>query len=117
MTWLRHRHGEAVLRALTDDATGYRVGGDRRAACVALGIRRRFTEPGCPWTSGRAERLNRTLLAVPGRCMSASDGAAHRPAGTCSAVMSTSRVSLRARVQTTEIRPVTASITPMAMLP
>jgi transposase InsO family protein len=31
--------------------------------CVALGLRRRFTKPGCPWTNGKAERFNRTLLA------------------------------------------------------
>jgi transposase InsO family protein len=34
-----------------------------RAVCVGLGIRRRFTKPGCPWTNGKAERLNRTLLS------------------------------------------------------
>ncbi|MBW0091113.1 transposase [Pseudonocardia sp. KRD-184] len=32
------------------------------AVRVALGIRCRFTGPGCPWTNGEAERLNRTLL-------------------------------------------------------
>ena len=25
-------------------------------------LKRRFTKPGCPWTNGKAERFNRTLL-------------------------------------------------------
>jgi transposase InsO family protein len=61
LTWFRER-GVVVLRVLTDNAKVYRVGGNWRAVCVALGIRRRFTKPGCPWTNGKAERLNRTLL-------------------------------------------------------
>lgn len=61
VTWF-HEHGVRVLRILTDNAKVYRVGGHWRAVCVALGIRRRFTKPGCPWTNGKAERLNRTLL-------------------------------------------------------
>jgi transposase InsO family protein len=62
VTWFRER-GVRVLRVLTDNAKVYRVGSNWRAVCVALGIRRRFTKPGCPWTNGKAERLNRTLLA------------------------------------------------------
>jgi transposase InsO family protein len=61
VTWFRER-GVRVLRVLTDNAKVYRIGQDWRAVCVALGIRRRFTKPGCPWTNGKAERLNRTLL-------------------------------------------------------
>jgi transposase InsO family protein len=61
VAWFRER-GVRVLRILTDNAKVYRVGGHWRAVCVALGIRRRFTKPGCPWTNGKAERLNRTLL-------------------------------------------------------
>lgn len=61
VTWFRE-HGVVVLRILTDNAKVYRVGGDWTAVCVGLGIRRRFTKPGCPWTNGKAERLNRTLL-------------------------------------------------------
>jgi transposase InsO family protein len=61
VAWFRD-HGVRVLRILTDNAKVYRVGGDWIAVCVALGIRRRFTKPGCPWTNGKAERLNRTLL-------------------------------------------------------
>jgi transposase InsO family protein len=61
VTWFRE-HGVHILRILTDNAKVYRVGHNWRAVCVALGIRRRFTKPGCPWTNGKAERLNRTLL-------------------------------------------------------
>lgn len=61
VTWFRER-GVITLRVLTDNAKVYRVGHNWHAVCVALGIRRRFTKPGCPWTNGKAERLNRTLL-------------------------------------------------------
>jgi transposase InsO family protein len=61
VTWFRE-HGVQVLRILTDNAKVYRVGHHWRAVCIGLGIRRRFTKPGCPWTNGKAERLNRTLL-------------------------------------------------------
>ncbi len=30
-------------------------------ACAELGTRQKFTRPRCPWTHGKAERLNRTL--------------------------------------------------------
>jgi transposase InsO family protein len=63
VTWFRRQHGVQVLRILTDNAKVYRVGHNWRAVCIALGIRRRFTKPGCPWTNGKAERLNRTLLS------------------------------------------------------
>jgi hypothetical protein len=33
-----------------------------QASCTALQIHRRFIKPGCPWTNGKAERFNRTLL-------------------------------------------------------
>jgi transposase InsO family protein len=62
VTWFRER-GVVVLRVLTDNAKVYRVGHNWRAVCVGLGIRRRFTKPGCPWTNGKVERLNRTLLS------------------------------------------------------
>lgn len=61
VAWFRSQ-GVHVLRVLTDNAKVYRVGGNWAAVCTALGIRRRFTKPGCPWTNGKAERLNRTLL-------------------------------------------------------
>lgn len=61
VAWFRD-HGVRVLRILTDNAKVYRIGTNWQTVCVALGIRRRFTKPGCPWTNGKAERLNRTLL-------------------------------------------------------
>ncbi len=61
VAWFRD-HAVTVLRVLTDNAKVYRVGRNWAAVCVALGLRRRFTKPGCPWTNGKAERFNRTLL-------------------------------------------------------
>lgn len=60
VAWFRAR-GVRVLRILTDNAKVYRIGGNWRAVCVALGLRRRFIKPRCPWTNGKAERFNRTL--------------------------------------------------------
>ena len=60
-SWFHHR-GVTVERVLTDNAMSYRRGRNWPAVCVGLGIRRRFIKPGCPWTNGKAERLNRTLL-------------------------------------------------------
>jgi transposase InsO family protein len=60
VTWFHH-HGIQVLRLLTDNAKVYRVGTCWTAVCLALGLRRRFTKPRCPWTNGKAERFNRTL--------------------------------------------------------
>ena len=40
----------------------YRHGGDWGWVCTAWQLKRRFTKPGCPWTNGKAERFNRTLL-------------------------------------------------------
>lgn len=57
-----HTQGVTVERVLTDNAMSYRRGQNWAAVCVGLGIRRRFIKPGCPWTNGKAERLNRTLL-------------------------------------------------------
>jgi transposase InsO family protein len=59
-TWFHHQ-GVTVERVLTDNALAYRRGRNWRAVCVGLGLRRRFIKPGCPWTNGKAERLNRTL--------------------------------------------------------
>ena len=61
ITWFA-AHGVRVLRILTDNAKVYRIGSHWQAVCVGLGLRRRFIKPGCPWTNGKAERLNRTLL-------------------------------------------------------
>ncbi len=56
------RHGVRVERVLTDNAKVYRHGRHWRSTCDELGIARRFTKVGCPWTNGKAERFNRTLL-------------------------------------------------------
>ncbi|GAB2474014.1 hypothetical protein GCM10027265_24360 [Jatrophihabitans fulvus] len=55
-------HGITVVRVLTDNALVYRHGTEWGAVCTAWQLRRRFTKPGCPWTNGKAERFNRTLL-------------------------------------------------------
>jgi transposase InsO family protein len=60
--WFHDTHGVTVRRLLTDNAQSYRRGNDWIAVCAALQIKRRFIEPGCPWTNGKAERFNRTLL-------------------------------------------------------
>lgn len=61
MTWFAAR-GVRVHRILTDNAMVYRRGTHWAATCSAWGLQRRFTKPGCPWTNGKAERFNRTLL-------------------------------------------------------
>jgi transposase InsO family protein len=60
VAWFREQ-GVVVLRILTDNAKVYRLGSCWGAVCVALGLRRRFIKPRCPWTNGKAERFNRTL--------------------------------------------------------
>jgi transposase InsO family protein len=55
-------HGIRVRRVLTDNALVYRRGTDWGWVCSAWQLKRRFTKPGCPWTNGKAERFNRTLL-------------------------------------------------------
>jgi transposase InsO family protein len=55
-------HGVRVRRVLTDNALVYRRGTDWGWVCTAWQLKRRFTKPGCPWTNGKAERFNRTLL-------------------------------------------------------
>ena len=60
--WFHDEHGVTIRRVLTDNAKSYRFSRDWIAVCQALQIRRRFTKPGCPWTNGKAERFNRTLL-------------------------------------------------------
>jgi transposase InsO family protein len=55
-------HGVKVRRVLTDNALVYRHGTDWGWVCSAWQLKRRFTKPGCPWTNGKAERFNRTLL-------------------------------------------------------
>lgn len=55
-------HRVRVRRVLTDNAMVYRHGTDWGWVCTAWQLKRRFTKPGCPWTNGKAERFNRTLL-------------------------------------------------------
>jgi len=55
-------HDIQVRRVLTDNALVYRHGTDWGWVCTAWQLKRRFTKPGCPWTNGKAERFNRTLL-------------------------------------------------------
>jgi transposase InsO family protein len=55
-------HDITVRRVLTDNAMVYRHGSDWGWVCTAWQLKRRFTRPGCPWTNGKAERFNRTLL-------------------------------------------------------
>jgi transposase InsO family protein len=61
LTWFA-AHAITVERVLTDNAMVYRHGSHWAAACTTWNLKRRFTKPGCPWTNGKAERFNRTLL-------------------------------------------------------
>jgi transposase InsO family protein len=62
VTWFREQHNVVIRRVLTDNAKSYRIGTDWAWVCHALQIARRFIKPGCPWTNGKAERFNRTML-------------------------------------------------------
>ena len=61
VAWFRDR-GVKIRRVYTDNAKAYRIAADWIAVCGAHGIKRRFTQPRHPWTNGKAERMNRTLL-------------------------------------------------------
>jgi transposase InsO family protein len=61
LTWFASL-GIRVDRLLTDNAKVYRYGTHWATACHQWQLKRRFTKPGCPWTNGKAERFNRTLL-------------------------------------------------------
>jgi transposase InsO family protein len=60
--WFHDEHGVTIRRVLTDNAMSYRRGSAWTAVCSALQVKRKFTKPFCPWTNGKAERFNRTLL-------------------------------------------------------
>lgn len=60
--WFHDVHAITIRRVLTDNAKSYRRSRDWIAVCTALQIKRRFIKPHCPWTDGKAERFNRTLL-------------------------------------------------------
>jgi len=61
LTWFAS-HQITVTALLTDNAKTYRIGRSWAATCTRWSLTRRFTRPGCPWTNGKAERFNRTLL-------------------------------------------------------
>jgi len=60
--WLHDEHDVTIRRVLTDNAKNYLISQDWIAVCNALQIKRRYIKPHCPWTNGKAERFNRTLL-------------------------------------------------------
>jgi transposase InsO family protein len=52
----------SIERVMTDNAFSYRLSADFGAALTRLGARHILIRPRCPWTNGKVERLNRTLL-------------------------------------------------------
>ncbi len=59
--WFHDTHGITIRRVLTDNAKAYK-GTPWCAVASALQIKRRYIKPRHPWTNGKAERFNRTLL-------------------------------------------------------
>ena len=55
-------HGVRVERVMTDNAMAYRHSAAWREAMGSLGAGQVFIHPHCPWTNGKVERFNRTLL-------------------------------------------------------
>jgi transposase InsO family protein len=51
-----------IERVMSDNALNYRRSVAFQAVLAALGARHVLIRPHCPWTNGKAERLNRTLL-------------------------------------------------------
>jgi transposase InsO family protein len=51
-----------IERVMSDNAMNYRPSAHFRAALADLGARHILIRPHCPWTNGKVERLNRTLL-------------------------------------------------------
>ena len=47
---------------MSDNALNYRRSADFQAVLADLGARHILIRPHCPWTNGKVERLNRTLL-------------------------------------------------------
>jgi len=60
--WFHDEHDVTIRRVLTDNAKNYLISRDWITVCNALQIKRRYIKPHCPWTNGKAERFNRTLL-------------------------------------------------------
>ncbi|WP_432945764.1 IS481 family transposase [Kribbella sp. CA-253562] len=54
-------HGITVERVITDNAKNYRLARIFLDTAASLGIQLKLIKPHCPWTNGKAERLNRTL--------------------------------------------------------
>ncbi|WP_218053041.1 IS481 family transposase, partial [Cellulomonas algicola] len=54
-------HGIRVERVISDNALNYRRSKNYRKTAADLAITLKFIRPHCPWTNGKAERLNRTL--------------------------------------------------------
>jgi len=50
-----------IERVITDNAFAYRPGTGFAMVVARLGARQKFIRPHCPWTNGKAERLNRTF--------------------------------------------------------
>ncbi|WP_076217315.1 IS481 family transposase [Mycolicibacterium conceptionense] len=55
------RRGVSIERVLSDNALTYRRSAQFREAVAVIGATQKFIKPHCPWTNGKAERLNRTL--------------------------------------------------------
>lgn len=55
-------YGISIERVMSDNAFAYKHSHDYTAAVAALtpGARRVFIKPHCPWTNGKAERINQT---------------------------------------------------------
>ena len=51
-----------IERVMSDNAFAYRDSRAFAEACARLGARQVFIRPHCPWTNGKVERFNRTLL-------------------------------------------------------
>jgi transposase InsO family protein len=54
---------DRVEAVMSDNALSYRLSGDFQAVLAGLGARHVLIRPHCPWTNGKVERFNRTLLA------------------------------------------------------
>ncbi len=59
--WFTAR-GVTIKRVMTDNAWAYRHSTAWRDAMAVLGACQIFIRPHCPWTNGKVERFNRTLL-------------------------------------------------------
>lgn len=55
------RLGVTIERVISDNAFAYRHSAAFHAVLDEHGITQKFIKPHCPWTNGKAERLNRTL--------------------------------------------------------